>query len=324
MLKRLFSCRCYIGLVLILQTTQAQSLEQFNDDNFLSLVPNTLISGALSQGALSQKTLYKGAIYTDALLLSQVSVENNNATAATHSTGTPVSESNAEISEWSQYKVTLFDPQNGEDSARLWSQTKLMFGLGLGVAGFIYLLPEDISNWEKNSGEKMTHKWLENVKEGPVWDEDAWYINYIGHPYFGGVYYQVARKSGYGEWDSFVYSALMSTFYWEYGLEAFAEVPAIQDLVVTPVGGWLYGEWAYHKEKEIIANGGLVWGSSGWGSTALFFLDPVDTIARGINGWVGKEWIKSGTAMISPQPTQFRGSREKLDGYLGLDIVLVF
>ncbi|WP_422121346.1 DUF3943 domain-containing protein [Photobacterium damselae] len=26
----------------------------------------------------------------------------------------------------------------------------------------------------------------------------------------------------------------MSTVYWEYGVEAFAEVPSIQDLVVTP------------------------------------------------------------------------------------------
>lgn len=227
--------------------------------------------------------------------------------------------------DWSAYKVSLFSPTQGEDKERLWSQTKLVGGLGIGVAGFIALLPEDISNWEKDPGEAIYKKWWENVKEGPVWDEDDWAINYIGHPYFGGVYYQVARKSGYGEWDSFVYSALMSTFYWEYGLEAFAEVPSIQDLVVTPVGGWLYGEWAYNKEKQIIANDSRALGSKRWGSVALFFLDPVDSIAVSINGWVGKEWIKAGNVMITPTPQFYRPVvQDELNDYYGIDLVLVF
>jgi Domain of unknown function (DUF3943) len=234
------------------------------------------------------------------------------------------SKSSTEVSQWSKYKVDLFDPKNGADGERLWSQTKLVFGLGVGVAGFIYILPENISNWEKNPDTVLYKKWAENVKAGPVWDNDSPLINYVGHPYFGGVYYQVARKSGYDQWNSFVYSALMSTFYWEYGLEAFAEIPSIQDLVVTPVGGWIYGEWAHNKEKEIKANNGLVWGSTGWGSTALFFLDPVDSIARGINGWVGREFIKSGTAMISTRATHFRGNNDQDQDYLGLDLVLVF
>ena len=224
----------------------------------------------------------------------------------------------------SDYKITLWNPQNGEDKERLWSQTKLAFGLGFGVAGFIALLPEDISNWEKGE-ERILEKWWDNVRDGPVWDEDVWYINYIGHPYFGGVYYQVARKSGYSQWDSFAYSALMSTFYWEYGLEAFAEVPSIQDLIVTPVGGWIYGEWAHHKEKEIIANGGRAMGSTFWGSTALFFLDPVDNIGNSINGWMGKKVIKTGSIMVTQRPMFYRPVRgESLEDYVGLDLVLVF
>ncbi|WP_028108095.1 DUF3943 domain-containing protein [Ferrimonas futtsuensis] len=196
------------------------------------------------------------------------------------------------------YGVSLFSAPNGEDKARLWSQTKSLMAYGVGVAGVIALLPEDISNWE-TSDDRLLSKWWENVSEGPVWDRDVWHINYIGHPYFGGVYYQVARKSGYRQWDAFVYSFLMSTFYWEYGLEAFAEVPSIQDIVVTPVLGWVYGEWAFHKEQEIWANGGKVWGSEGWGSTALFFLDPVDSIGRGVNSLVGRQLIKAGTGYMT-------------------------
>lgn len=124
-------------------------------------------------------------------------------------------------------------------------------------------------------------------------------LNFIGHPYFGGVYYQVARKSGYRQWDAFLYSTLMSTFYWEYGIESFAETPSIQDLVITPVLGWAYGEWAYNTEMDIREGGDTVFGSSILGSTALFFLDPVDNMSVGINHLFGKEIIKAGTGFVS-------------------------
>jgi hypothetical protein len=178
------------------------------------------------------------------------------------------------------YEVTLFSPCGDENATRLWRQTKIMAVAGIGVVAFIAILPEDVSGWEKGTLERgdLLNQWYENVKAGPVWDEDVWYINLIGHPYFGGVYYQAARKSGYNQWNSFTYSALMSTFYWEYGLEAFAEVPSIQDLFVTPIGGWIYGEWAHHKEKEIRRNDNLAMGSEFWGGVALFLLDPVGSL----------------------------------------------
>jgi len=178
------------------------------------------------------------------------------------------------------YKITLFTPCGDEDSTRLWRQTKIMAVAAAGVVGFLTLLPEDISGWEEGTWDQGTlfDQWYENVTSEPIWDEDVWYINTIGHAYFGGVYYMGARKSGYNQWNSFVYTTLMSTFYWEYGLEAFAEVPSIQDLFVTPIGGWLYGEWAYHKDKDIRSNGNLAMGSEFLGSVALFFLDPVGVI----------------------------------------------
>lgn len=197
----------------------------------------------------------------------------------------------------SPYQVSIFSNPNGEDSDRLWSQTNSIFAYGFGVIGLIALLPEDISNWDKEEG--IFNKWTDNVKGGPVWDRDTGMLNLIGHPYFGGVYYQVARKSGYRQWDSFLYATIMSTFYWEYGIEAFAEVPSIQDLVITPVLGWAYGEWAFNTEMDIREEGGDVWGSSILGSTALFFLDPVDSMSVGINNMFGKEIIRAGTGYVS-------------------------
>ena len=210
----------------------------------------------------------------------------------------------------SPYQISLFSPQNGEDGARLWSQTSSIFAYGFGVIGLIALLPEDISNWDKEEG--IFNKWSDNVKNGPVWDRDTGMLNLVGHPYFGGVYYQVARKSGYRQWDSFLYSALMSTFYWEYGIEAFAEVPSIQDLVITPVLGWAYGEWAFTTEMSIRADNDEVFGSTILGSTALLLLDPVDSLSVGINRLFGKEIIKAGTSYISIKdvPIDLDGTKE--------------
>jgi hypothetical protein len=86
----------------------------------------------------------------------------------------------------------------------------------------------------------------------------------------------------------------MSTFYWEYGIEAFAEVPSIQDLVVTPVMGWVYGEWAYQTEMKIRRGDGTVAGSKILGNTTLFLLDPIDSLGRGVNRVAGRKVIKAG------------------------------
>lgn len=221
------------------------------------------------------------------------------------------------------YRVSLFDPQNGEDSERLWSQTKLIVGLGFGMAGFISLLPSDVSNWE-DSDEGPLEKWWNNVRAGPVWDKDEWDLNYIGHPYFGGVYYQVARKSGYSQWDSFVYSFLMSTFFWEYGIESFAETPSIQDIVVTPIGGWLWGEFAYQSELRIRNQGGTVYGSQILGDVTLFFLDPVDSIGVGINKLVGAEVVKAGSAWVSAKPASNLTQGKSSDLYWSFNIAYQF
>lgn len=196
------------------------------------------------------------------------------------------------------YKVSLFSPKNGEDSERLLSQTSSIFYYGLGVVSVLAVMPESITNWNNNEDVSLAQKWLDNVTEGPVWDRDDAVLNYIMHPYFGGVYYQTARKSGYRQWDAFLYSALMSTAFWEYGVESFAETPSMQDLVVTPVLGWVYGEWAFNTEREIWVGGGTVWGSEYLGNTALFLLDPIDSIGRNFNRLFGRDLIKAGTGYI--------------------------
>jgi len=197
----------------------------------------------------------------------------------------------------SPYQISLFSPKNGEDGERLVSQTSSIFYYGLGAIAILAVMPDEITNWE-SSDESLGTKWFNNVTDGPVWDRDDVVLNYMLHPYFGGVYYQSARKSGYRQWDSFLYSTLMSTVFWEYGVEAFAEVPSMQDVVVTPVLGWVYGEWAFNKEREIRSNGGYVMGSEYLGNVSLFLLDPVDSMGRNVNRLFGTDIIKAGTSYI--------------------------
>ncbi|TKB43211.1 DUF3943 domain-containing protein [Thalassotalea mangrovi] len=206
------------------------------------------------------------------------------------------------------FSVSVFSADHGEDRERLWSQTKSIFVYGFGVIGVIALMPEEISNWEKD-GELM-RKWGDNVREGPVWDRDVFWINYIGHPYSGGIYYQVARKSGYRQWDSFMYATLMSTFYWEYGVEAFAETPSIQDLVVTPVMGWAFGEWMHQTERRLRMGDGKVMGSEGLGTLSLWLLDPVDSLGRGINQLFNRQIFKAGTGYINYHSQQIQSEGE--------------
>ncbi|MCK5880450.1 MAG: DUF3943 domain-containing protein [Sinobacterium sp.] len=229
------------------------------------------------------------------------------------------------VYESSSYLTGLFDPNNPGDGKRLWSQTKLIFGLGFAVIGAIYMMPADVSGWDKDDSSNLGKKYKDNVTSGPTWDSDDIGLNMIGHPYFGGVYYQVARNSGYSQWDSFVYTALMSTFYWEYGIEAFAEVPSIQDLIITPVGGWLYGEWAFQKQHQIIRRGSTVWGSKTMGSVSLFFLDPVDSIASGINNLFNGEVVTSGSVYFSTRPQLVEPKvAAKMHDYFGIELQLTF
>lgn len=206
------------------------------------------------------------------------------------------------------FAVSIFNPQDGQDGQRLWSQSKALFAYGFVVIGMIAMLPEDVSNWDRSN---LFGKWGDNVKEGPVWDRDGWELNVIGHGYFGGVYYQVARKSGYRQWDAFIYSALGSTFYWEYGIEAFAEVPSLQDVVVTPVLGWTYGEWAFQTEQEILRDGGTVWGSETLGNISLAILDPIDSLSAGINNLFGHEVFVAGTGYINMRDVPIGTDGEK-------------
>jgi hypothetical protein len=171
-------------------------------------------------------------------------------------------------------------PPAFRDYRRLAYDTGMYLGAAVVAFGILYAMPESATNWDKEAMKEngITYKWKQNVKAGPVWDDDDWVLNYITHPYSGGVYYMTARSSGFNIFESFLYSAFMSTCFWEYGIEAFAEIPSKQDLIVTPVIGSVIGEGFFYAKKSIIRNDRRVLRSKFLGYTSLLIMDPFNTL----------------------------------------------
>lgn len=171
-------------------------------------------------------------------------------------------------------------PSLTRDYRKLGYNTALVFGTTVVAFGVLWALPESFTKWDKEEMKKngIGAKWKENVKAGPVIDEDNFFLNYVMHPYFGGVYYMTARSNGFTIFESFTYSAIMSTFFWEYGIESFAEIPSVQDLIVTPVLGSVVGEGFFYAKKTILKNNSKILNSRFLGKTSLFLIDPLNTI----------------------------------------------
>ena len=151
--------------------------------------------------------------------------------------------------------------------------TAFFLGYQVVFAGVLWLLPESVTAWTEDQKKATLAKWRVNVRN-PVWDKDKWWINYLTHPYFGATYYIRARERGFEGVGSFCYSALLSALY-EFGIEAFFEPPSYNDLIVTPVGGYLVGKFFFEPLREKIkAKPLLAW----YDHAGLFLTDPLGAI----------------------------------------------
>ena len=172
--------------------------------------------------------------------------------------------------------------------------------MGVGAFAILASLPPSFTNWESENKSAfisgMPQKWRRNVRRGPVVDKDDWQLNWIGHPVSGAMYYQIARHNGFSWMSSFGYSVFMSTFFWEYGIESFAEVPSVQDLIITPVLGSLLGEVFYQAIRKIDENDGKLFSSTVLGTTTKIILNPAGYIVKGLGQAIDKMENASGVA----------------------------
>jgi hypothetical protein len=176
------------------------------------------------------------------------------------------------------------------------------------VVAVLYALPESETNFDRGSA--GWSKWWDNVSN-PHRDSDDAYLNYITHPYWGAAYYIRGRERGLSRWQSFGYSALLSTLY-EYGAEAFFEKPSYQDLWITPVIGSLLGEFVFSPLRESIkAKPGE---PDGIDKFLLVLTDPLGAANELTDRLFGVETQVSlvpmgATRLTGPLATTFPGSR---------------
>ena len=167
---------------------------------------------------------------------------------------------------------------NYPNRKQLIDNSKGILGGMLMATGVMMMLPEDMTNWNEAKGKNIFERWFNNVKQGPVVDKDGFVVNWILHPYSGAVYYMAARSAGYNAWRSLLYVSFVSTFIWEFGLEAFAERPSIQDLLSTPLIGGLMGEGFYLAKRDIVTRDYRVLNCRIIGKLLVFLMDPVTEV----------------------------------------------
>ena len=167
--------------------------------------------------------------------------------------------------------------------------TKLFMLYQVAMVGVIYFMPESLSQWDDDAKNgNPLKKWDDNVNDLRR-DGDDWGINYIGHPYFGATYYVRARNRGFDRQGSFWYSVAMSTIY-EYGIEAVFEPVSVQDLVFTPVGGAVIGEYFMIGRQKIINRVTATGEQSAWDTLGLFLTDPIGVINKKVMKTFGREY----------------------------------
>lgn len=191
-------------------------------------------------------------------------------------------------------------------------------GVMLSSLTVLALMPESITNWNaaKLEEKSLSQRWKDHVSTKPVWDNDSWVINYIGHPVSGAWYYTMARNDGLSIGESTAVSALMSTFFWEYGYEAFAEVPSIQDLIFTPLFGSILGEGMFVLQGKLDDQGGVLWGSKTLGNLSYFLIDPLGNIADWMKNSLQQLHIDADVTMtIQTYPNSVRPFRPSVNDF---------
>lgn len=161
----------------------------------------------------------------------------------------------------------------------LWINTSVYAGAFVGTLFVLECLPEDATAWNRKEiqSKPFYRRWFDNIfKRGPEWDHDKFVFNYVLHPYAGAAYFMAARTCGFNFWQSFLYSACISTIGWEFGIEACMERPSYQDLFITPCLGSLLGEGFYRLKRKIVERDYMVLGSTAIGHICAFFLDPIN------------------------------------------------
>ena len=94
----------------------------------------------------------------------------------------------------------------------------------------------------------------DHVLHGPWgFDQDAFKVNQLMHPYQGSMYYGFARSAGLSFWESSAYT-FAGSYLWETGGETTS--PSINDQVASGVAGAFLGEALFRMASLVLEGGG--------------------------------------------------------------------
>jgi hypothetical protein len=137
--------------------------------------------------------------------------------------------------------------------------------------------------------------WNHNIKTGWAWDNDRFGINFSGHPYTGGLYFNTARANGYSYFESLPF-AVGGSLMWEY----FGEntLPSYSDVINTTVNGAFLGEILYRMSSNVLDDR-TRGGERVFREIIAGIIDPVRGISRLLQG---KTFRKTNKEVYQKEP----------------------
>jgi hypothetical protein len=144
------------------------------------------------------------------------------------------------------------------ENASIWKKVgrgELLIGgaelLGMGI---LMMMPKEVTKWPEDWVADAGRNIKRAFTTAPVMDQDDWQMNYVGHPLAGALYYNTIRSQNATWFQSFLFSTAQSLI-WEYVIEGIAEPPSIQDMIITPVAGTIFGEACHQLTMSMRNNG---------------------------------------------------------------------
>jgi hypothetical protein len=150
-------------------------------------------------------------------------------------------------------------------------------GVEVTLLGVCAALPRSFTGWSDHMVDDALTNLNTAFTKPPVWDDDAWAINYVGHPYGGAVYFNTVRSQGASFLQSFLFSTALSV-QWEYIVEAVAEPPSTQDLLFTSTTGALLGEAIHAATQHMKQNG-----TNLFEKAFILVFNPTSVVMTGFN-----------------------------------------
>jgi hypothetical protein len=143
--------------------------------------------------------------------------------------------------------------------------------LALGeVVGINFVMWQAVYWMGKDYAKIGTETISDNFHKGWIIDTDGYWTNHFGHPYEGAAFYDAARSTGHGTYESFA-AAFLGSLMWEHFMET--QSPSVNDQVTTPFGGSVFGEVLYRLYRLVLDSGGAR--PSGWRRLGAFAISPV-------------------------------------------------